>query len=176
MSLSALTHAAHLTRRFFGSLSPGGPPRADAAWAVQHLLPAERELWSTMSDSDQRHAIRVARQAAATLGSRATRPVLAAALLHDIGKTASGLGTIGRTMATLVGLVSPGRVQAWRTSGGVRQRIALYLCHPELGAGQLARAGSDPLTVAWAREHHLPEGGWSVPWEVGNALRLADQG
>ena len=176
MPLAALTHAAHLARRFFGSLRPGGPPWAEAAWAAQHLLPAERELWSTMSDSDQRHAIRVARQVAATLGPRATRPVLAAALLHDVGKTASGLGTIGRTMATLVGLVSPGRVQAWRTSGGVRQQIALYLCHPELGAGQLARAGSDPLTVAWAREHHLPEGAWSVPWEVGNALRLADQG
>jgi hypothetical protein len=170
-----MSYAAHLAKRFFGSLWPGGLSGEDAAWAAEQLLPAERKLWSSMSDADQRHGVGVARRVAATLGSHVGRPVLAAALLHDVGKTASGLGTIGRTMATLVGLVSPGHVQVWRASVGVRRRIALYLCHPELGASQLARAGSDPLTVAWACEHHMPESAWSVPWEVGNALRAADQ-
>ena len=144
-------------------------------WAVEHLLPAERKLWSSMSDTDQRHGVGVARRVAAILGPSVGRPVLATALLHDVGKTAPGLGTFGRITATLVGLISLGRAQAWSTSVG-RRRIALYLCHSELGADQLAQAGSDLLTVAWAREHHLPESAWSVRWEVGNALRVADQG
>ena len=38
----------------------------------------------------------------------------------------------------------------------------------------LALAGSDPLTVAWAREHHLPEDEWTVPTAVGEALKAAD--
>jgi hypothetical protein len=142
---------------------------------MQHLLAAEQELWSMMSGSDQHHAIRVARRVAATLGSRATRPVLAAALLHDVGKTASGLGTLGRTAATLAGLLDRRRAQGWGASTGVRRRIALYLDHPEVGADLLVRAGSDPLTVAWAREHHRPEHAWSVPVEIGRALRAADQ-
>ena len=165
----------HTAKRFLGSLWSGAPSRRDASWAMQHLLAAERELWSMMSDSDQRHAIRVARQVAATLGSRATRPVLAAALLHDVGKTASGLGTFGRTAATLAGLLDRRRAQGWGVSTGVRRRIALYIDHPDLGADQLAQAGSDALTVAWAREHHRPEHAWSVPAEIGRALRAADQ-
>ena len=128
-----------------------------------------------MSDSDRRHAISVARRVLAALGSRADRPVLAAALLHDMGKTACGLGTLGRVVATLAGLVARDRAQAWSSATGIKRRIAIYLSHPELGADQLAQAGSDPLTVAWAREHHLSEGAWSVPIEVGRALRAADQ-
>jgi len=35
-------------------------------------------------------------------------------------------------------------------------------------------AGSDPLTVTWAREHHLPADRWTVPAAVGAALKAAD--
>jgi hypothetical protein len=176
MTAAVLIKAAHLTRRFFGSLWPIRLKREDADWAAEHLLASEQELWALMSDSDRRHAISVARRVSAALGLRADRPVLAAALLHDVGKAASELGILGRVVATLAGLVARDRAQAWSSATGIKRRIALYLSHPELGAGQLARAGSDPLTVAWAREHHLPEGAWSVPWEVSNALRAADQG
>jgi hypothetical protein len=172
MSPAFLAHATHLVRRFFGSLWPGRPSPEGEAWATQSLLPAEQELWSLMSNSDRRHAISVARQVAAALGSRADRRVLAAALLRDVGKTVSGLGTFGRTVATLAGLIDRGRAQAWTSRTGVKRRIALYLSHPDLGADQLARAGGDPLTVAWAREHHLPENAWSVPIDIGRALNM----
>ena len=46
--------------------------------------------------------------------------------------------------------------------------------HPDLGADLLQLAGSDPLTVAWAREHHLPEPEWTVPTPIGRALKDAD--
>ena len=45
----------------------------------------------------------------------------------------------------------------------------------ERAAEQLeGRAFSDPLTVAWTREHHLPAEQWSVPPALGAALKAAD--
>jgi len=35
-------------------------------------------------------------------------------------------------------------------------------------------AGSAPLTVAWAAEHHLPPEDWTVPATIGRALKDAD--
>src|SRR4051794_41861743 len=92
-----------------------------------------------------------------------------------MGKTACGLGTFGRVVATLAGLVARDRAQAWSSGRGIKRRIALYLSHPELGAGQLAEAGSDPLTVAWGREHHPSEGALRVPAEGGNAPKTPHQ-
>jgi hypothetical protein len=53
-------------------------------------------------------------------------------------------------------------------------RAGRYLCHDEIGSGMLDLAGSDGLTVAWAREHHLPPDRWTVPADIGAALKLAD--
>jgi hypothetical protein len=165
----------HLVRRFFGSLSPLGPRADDEAWVAATLLPGELELWARMSTPDRRHAAGVGRRVERALGAEATRPVLAAALLHDVGKVASGLGTYGRVVATLAGAAA-GRssAEAWSTKGGFTRRVGLYLRHPDLGADMLTIAGSDALTVAWARQHHLPEDRWTVPRAVAVALRTAD--
>jgi hypothetical protein len=167
--------AGHLVRRFFGSLHPGGPKPADASWAEAQLLPAEVPLWRRMSRSDRRHAAGVARRVERALGHEASRPVLAAALLHDVGKIESGLGTYGRVVATLSAAVA-GRDQArsWMRGTGITRRVGLYLLHPDLGGDLLAMAGSDPLTVAWAREHHKPEEEWTVPVAIGHTLKDAD--
>jgi predicted HD phosphohydrolase len=164
-----MTTAGHLVRRFLGSLKPGGPPPADEAWARDALLAGERPLWDRMSGSDRRHAVAVARRAEAALGPRATRPVVAAALLHDVGKVESGLGTLGRVGATLVA-AGVGRQRLARRNG----RLSRYVRHDALGAELLEAAGSDPLTRAWAREHHLPDDRWTVDPEVGAALKAAD--
>ena len=149
----------HLAKRFFGSLSPAPPSADDREWVEEQLLPGELDLWRRMSNPDQRHAAGVARRVAVT---HSEREVLAAALLHDSGKVVSGLGTFGRVAATLLG-----RDRA-------KGRMAEYLRHDVLGAELLDRAGSDPLTVAWAREHHLPPDRWTVPHHIGAALKAAD--
>ena len=160
----------HLARRFFGSLRPGGPGREDEAWVRTVLLPGEVSLWERMSGADRRHAVGVARRV-----EPADRPVLAAALLHDVGKVASGLGTYGRVVATLSGAAA-GRSSAasWSERSGFTRKVGLYLRHDELGADMLALAGSDPLTVTWAREHHLPPDQWTVPADIGQRLKAAD--
>lgn len=111
------------------------------------------------------------------LGPDATRPVLAAALLHDVGKTVSGLGTPGRVVATLAALTvgrSPQDAERWSRGTGARWFIGNYLRHPELGARLLEGAGSDPLTVTWTREHHRSAERCTLDVRVAEALRLAD--
>ena len=165
----------HLARRFLGSLRPGGPSREDEAWVAGVLGPGELELWKRMAGADRRHAVGVARRVERALGDEAGPPVLAAALLHDVGKVAAGLGTYGRVVATLAGMAA-GRTMAehWSRRRGFTRAVGLYLRHAELGADMLAVAGSDPLTVAWAHEHHLSPERWTVPPTVAAALKDAD--
>lgn len=167
----------HLARRFFGSLSRAEPDPADLTWVDKLLLPGERSLWTAMSAADRRHAVAVARRVEADLGPRASRPVLAAAVLHDVGKVDSGLGTLARVGATLIGRPPVRRRSAALASRpGVLGRLGRYLRHPEIGADLLRAAGSDRLTSAWAASHHRPEAGWdpAVPPELGRALKAAD--
>ena len=128
-----------------------------------------------MSNADRRHAVGVAHNVERQLGHEATKPVLAAALLHDVGKVSAGLGTYGRVVATVAGLAA-GRsmAAAWTEGKGFTRKVGLYLRHAELGGDMLALAGSDPLTVTWAREHHLPEAEWTLPPSIGRALEAAD--
>jgi hypothetical protein len=155
--------------RFFGSLWPGGPAPADESWATAAMTEGEVALWRRMSGADRRHAAGVARRTAADLGDEATRPVLAAALLHDVGKVSSGLGPIRRALATVVSWV----VGHDRAASG-QGRVGRYLRHDAIGADLLDAAGSDPLTVTWAREHHLSPDRWSLPLPIGTALKAAD--
>lgn len=165
----------HLARRFFGSLVPGGPPLADDAWARASLQAGEIALWERMSGADRRHAVGVARRTAESLGESARDPVIAAALLHDVGKVSSGFGPFRRAMATLIAeLVGHERCRALRTRSGIRGQVGRYLSHDAIGADLLAQAGSDELTVAWACQHHLPQDHWTVPEPIGAALKAAD--
>lgn len=164
----------HLVRRFLGSLSPVPLKARDEAWVAALLGPGERQLWQRMSSADRKHSVLVARQVQADIGpalGHDARPVLAAALLHDVGKVEADLGTFGRVAATLVGRR---RADGWTGAPGARGRVATYLRHDVLGAELLEEAGADPLTVAWAQQHHRPEHDWTVPLEVGRALRAAD--
>lgn len=164
----------HLSTRFVTSLWPGGPGPERDRWARSHLLPAEESLWERMPGRDRRHAVAVAGRVERALGD-VERPVVAAALLHDVGKIDSHLGIYTRVVATVLGAVF-GTVHAreWSRGSGVARRIGLYLRHPEIGAEMLALAGSELVTVAWAAQHHLPEAEWSVPAELGRVLKEAD--
>jgi hypothetical protein len=165
----------HLAGRFFGSLDPRPVPAIDNAWALECLVPGERDLWERMPRADRRHSIGVARAVLELLGADATGPVVAAALLHDVGKIQSGLGTYGRVIATVAGAVG-GRdtARSWQNRRGFTRRVGLYLRHDTLGAELLAIAGSDPLTVAWASEHHRDRADWTVAGPIADALKAAD--
>lgn len=146
----------HLARRFLGSLSPRASSADDTAWAEIHLLTGEVELWRRLGRADRRHLIAVAQRVEATLGSAATRPVMAAALLHDVGKLASHLSTYGRVVATLsIKVAGADTAAAWVETRGFTRRVGLYAQHETLGADMLELAGSDPLTVALVAQQSL---------------------
>jgi hypothetical protein len=147
----------HLARRFFGSLSRREPMASDEQWVRSVLGDGEHALWRRMSAADRRHAIGVARAVPEDLAP--------AALLHDVGKTVSGLGTFARVGATVLG---------WFGRDRWRGRVGDYLHHDALGADLLRAAGSAELTSSWAREHHLPPSRWTVPHESGVLLEAAD--
>ena len=129
------SNAGHLARRFIASLSRREPSIADNAWVDSQLLEGESRLWHRMSAADRRHSITVARRFDSS-GSW-SRDEIAGALLHDIGKLESNLGTVRRTVATIVGA---------RT-----QRFRRYHDHESLGAEMLAAAGSSEITVDLVR-------------------------
>ncbi|HET6874161.1 MAG TPA: hypothetical protein VFH70_05245 [Acidimicrobiales bacterium] len=168
----------HLAERFFGALDPRGPSPAEEEWALGWLLPGEQDLWRRMSGPDRRHAAGVARDTITLLGAPPRREVVAAALLHDVGKVVSGFGTFARVAVT-VAAIAAGRDRLATSAddpaaGRLRRRVGEYLVHDRIGADLCQEAGSDPLTVAWAGEHHLPEDRWSVDPAVAHALKEAD--
>jgi len=130
-----MSGVGHLARRFVTSLSRREPDVADTAWVDSQLLDGERRLWRRMTVADRRHSITVARRFEAS--GQWSRDEIAGALLHDVGKIDSGLGTFGRVVATIVGP---------RTA-----RFRSYHDHEEIGAGMLAVAGSSETTVDLVR-------------------------
>lgn len=180
--MSGSFRPAHWVSRFFGSLRRGAPSDDGAEWAQGFLSEREQVLLARMSNPDRRHAIGVARAVDAALAAddaprldaERRRVVVAAALLHDVGKTVAGLGTYGRVVATLSGLVASDFAEAWQQSSGFTRKVGLYLRYPVLGAELLEINESDPWVVAWAREHHEPESAWTIPVEVGRVLVGAD--
>lgn len=174
----------HRAKRFFRSLFGSSPPPEDEEWARHHLSPEEQRLFARMTANDRRHSIAVARAVVAALGGEDAveadpdrRWMVTAALTHDVGKTVSGLGTYGRVVATLSGWVGGhDMAESWADTRGFTRRVGLYLMYEELGSQQLAVAGSHPLVVAWAAEHHKPEEDWTVPVADGRILAAADDG
>jgi len=165
MILVAPGKIRHLVQRFRWSLSSAPPAAHDERWLLDLLTDAEIELYRAMSAQDRRHAVDCGRRVE-DLGPAA----VVASALHDVGKTESGLGTMGRVAATLLGpLVRP-------THPGFLGCAAVYKQHPERGAKMLLAAGSNELAIAWAAEHHWPEAAWSsvIDLPTGRRLLAAD--
>jgi len=140
----------HLVRRAFTSLVPGEVSIEDLNIVQSVLLPREFELWLNMNNADRQHSLTVLRRfesfcPVATVDERR------AALLHDIGKTASGLSWLMRVFATLVG-----------PNG---ERFRLYHDHERIGVEMLQGTSAD-------RTLELLMGNCSD--DVGHALKRAD--
>ena len=181
MARGEFGRVAHLAFRFFMAVWPGGPPAAGESWALGMLLPGEQQLWRRMSGPDRRHGLAVARRALRALegdGAPVPREVVAAALLHDVGKVEARLGTFARVGATLAAMVA-GRERlvkrgSGQPGGGLRRRVAVYLTHDQIGGRLLRQAGSHELTAGWAEQHHSPEQAWTLDPRLGRALKAAD--
>jgi putative nucleotidyltransferase with HDIG domain len=123
---------------------------ADVQEALSHLPEHLRPLFLSMSVRDQRHALRVLRRLHLERG--AAEPLLAqAALLHDVGKSASPLGIPGRSLVVLA--AAAGATHILVRVPWLGSRVAAYLRHPAGGAEMLRAAGAEPALVEIVAEH-----------------------
>lgn len=152
----------HLSARFFDVLL-SKPLSTNEIRAVAHWLnPNLTTIFFDQPSEDQRHgyhAALVVISEGCSLGN-----VIEAALLHDVGKRHSGLGLIGRSIASVfiwLGIPMP-------------TRMAMYRDHGVAAVSELASAGASDLSVEFARHHHgsRPPG---IEPEIWNLLQLADQ-
>lgn len=131
-----MSSPAHLIRRWWGTIRAEPLGVSELEWVRSTLHASEWNMWVAMDWRDQRHAHQVARRFVETIPGEETptRAAIAAALLHDVGKVASGLTTFERVLASILG----GRTARWRA----------YIGHEAIGLDMCRRAGSDPETLA----------------------------
>jgi hypothetical protein len=175
-----MSRTGHLTKRFVGTLRPGGPRPADTEWVREVLESGEFTLWSKMPNHDRRHSVLVARRVEEQLSTTeyaGESRWLAAALLHDVGKLDSHLTVVGRVLATMAGgAAGHDWADAWSSKRGITRRFGLYLKHPELGSDRIRMADGRSEAARWAAAHHDAEQ-WErcgIPAPVVEALRAAD--
>lgn len=122
----------HLVRRAREQWGDTPPNRDDVAWADRHLTPPEQQLFRRLCNADQRHSIRIAH-----MMPPEDPELVAAALLHDIGKCEGPRSVIARIAATVCGP----RTASW----------ARYLNHDVSGPVIAEAAGARPAVVAILR-------------------------
>ncbi|HUK62865.1 MAG TPA: HD domain-containing protein [Dongiaceae bacterium] len=166
-----IARVRHLGSRFFGSLRPRPLGPDDLTFVRENLTPAELACWERLGPADRVESVKTARAAASELGCAATETWIAAALLHDVGKTETRFGPFRRAGATAVAIVlRERRVRRWDNA------VGRYVDHDERGARILERAGARREAVEWAAIHHRPERwpGSAVPPEMCRVLAAAD--
>ena len=147
--------ALYRVRQFASALLAHVSPD-DLREADEVLAPDAQKLFRRMSVSDQRHSLNVMR----TLRRQGyTEPkFLAAALLHDVGKSAAWIAPWHRAIMVLTKRFAPGML-AWLASGeprGWRRPFVIHRQHTEIGAEWAAQAGCSALTVSLIRRHQEP--------------------
>ncbi len=145
-----MSSALHLVRRAIGSIDNRAPGPSSRAVAAGILNAEQLVLWEAMAGRDRRHSLHVLRRFD-RFAPGASVDERAAALLHDVGKTTSGLGWFLRVVATVVGPRG--------------ERFRIYHGHEETGARLISRCSS-------ARTVQLVSG--SATDHVAVALRRAD--
>jgi hypothetical protein len=117
------------------------------------LTEPEQQLFYQLSLSDQWHSYRVLQMLRDA--GQAQPDLLAAALLHDVGKTQVRLTLLDRTLIVLAQALWPRRVAAWGQGEAVgwRRPFVVKMCHPQWSAAMAQRAGSRPLTLELIRRH-----------------------
>ena len=121
--------------------------------AAQILRPEARALFARQARQDQRHALAV--YETLRREGHSHPDLLAAALLHDVGKGAAQLPAWQRGVFVLAERFVPGMLDRaiHDETGSWWRSLADYAGHAEIGAHWAEKAGCSPLTVALIRRH-----------------------
>ena len=130
-----------------------------AQWLPASALP----LFQTMSHADQRHSLKVC-QGLLERG-RVDRDLLAAALLHDVGKAQGRVPFWTRPVIVLGKLFAPHLLRSLavypyesKTIPAWQRFLSNAWWHAEIGADLASKAGLSEEAVLYIRTHHQPDG------------------
>ena len=120
---------------------------------IARQTPEAQAIFHRQATQDQKHALEVYH--ALHRAGHTNRDLLAAALLHDVGKAAAWLPLWHRAIIVLLKRFAPrlwdrlsqGRAQWWN------RPFVTHARHPEIGARWAQEAGCSPLTVALIQRH-----------------------
>lgn len=133
---------AHLIRRFFDVAGARPLTTSERAAVSNWLDDATAPIFFAQHHADQRHGYHAA---LTVVAAGASEPdVIAAALLHDVGKRHARLGVLGRSLASvMIVLGLP-----------LGRRMTAYRDHGLLGARELGVLGAPSLAIDFAMHHH----------------------
>ncbi|HLF25647.1 MAG TPA: HD domain-containing protein [Anaerolineae bacterium] len=146
----------------------------DLAEADRHLPPRAQALFRQMPRDGQAHALRVLRELKRT--GRTHPALLAAALLHDVGKSAARTNPLTRAIFVVLKHWAPAQL-AQCPATGWRKPLAVLRDHPRLGAKWARVAGCDELTIRLIGRHQekLEISDWGLEREEDRLLRLLQE-
>lgn len=129
------------------------PTASDLELACGLLSPALMALFLRMQPGEQTHSLHVFK--GLRQGGDAHPDLLAAALLHDVGKSLHPLRLWERALIVLGKAFFPRLAHRWGQAAprGWRRAFVVAEHHPAWGAEMAARAGASPLTAALIRRH-----------------------
>ncbi|MFM8320538.1 MAG: HD domain-containing protein [Chloroflexota bacterium] len=150
-----MKRAIYRVRQFLAALR-AAPGAADLEQLREALSPPLLDLFCSMQAGEQAHSLQVYRRLRAD--GAANPHLLAAALLHDVGKTRSPLRLWQRAAVVLAQALIPARARRWGQGHphGWKRPFVTAAQHPAWGAEQAAAAGAAPLVVALIRRHQDP--------------------
>lgn len=138
-------------RQFFGALRAAPLTNAEIERVRAVLNEDALALYQSMPLGDQRHGLKIFDALRAQ--SPDARPLLQAALLHDVAKREVGL--VPRSIAILLRKFSPRMLPCIASANPHSWRYPLHLSlrHPAIGAELAQRAGIEQNAVKLIRAH-----------------------
>jgi hypothetical protein len=139
-------------RQFREALNASPAPE-ELARARQALSPPLMELFLSLQAQEQAHSLKVFRLLREL--DQLHPDLLAAALLHDVGKSRYRLHLWERVLIVLSNALFPHKVKSWGQSEprGWRRPFVIAEQHPNWGSEMAIQAGASSLTASLIRRH-----------------------
>lgn len=147
-----MTRAGYRVRQMLAALRPR-PDSRGLRRASELLPPAQWRLFQALPAAEQAHALRVLHRLEHQ--GEQDADLLAAALLHDVGKSLQPISPLERALVVFVGRLAPQLRRRWGSpeANGWRRGFVVAQQHPAWGAELLAKTGASPALIELVRLH-----------------------